>query len=941
MIGLFLNPGFLLIAAALVSVPIIIHLINRMRFKRIRWAAMEFLLKAQKRTRRRLIIEQMLLLALRCLLIALVGLLVSRFIGCGDANLAGKPNLHIALLDDTPSMQDQWIQDGVKKNCFEVAKNEILIKKIAKGLSLSKTSDRLIIVPLSQLTDPDFKGESFERLNDPDKLKACNQYIGELQPSMVHVNMLQAVKRAQAIMADYPESQLTLHILSDFRHDDWSTSKADALLKEVSGMVQVQKGIKIRPIDTVYPARSAGQANPDARDNVGILDLRPSTRIIGTNMPVQFTVTLKNFSGKQAEFHLEARNENTGKDMQDVDFNPQNPIKMLPGATSTVTFEKRFIPDKANEPYFAHVSVRLVDALKHELGNDGLLADNLRHAVVEVRDKVPILVVDGDGPKGRDESKDSFFIHVALTSVPGSSYQMVYGDELAPGNATNPTKALERADLNKFPTIFMLNVRDLTPKQTANLENYVKEGGGVAFFMGPNVNPAWYNKNLYKEGKGIFPAPIRDDFYPGRLEKELEPKGSDTYQLIIRDEKFAGTGKTPIFGMMFVDPKLREPLRNLPIRRYFKVAEGRWKPDPGRVFELATLPNDALAVDSGNEVASLTRQPATNVKAIMANKELAKYQASLQKHLDKIETLVRAGSEAKAYHLANQIDFLLNDKGGSGPNAPASMTEFWANSDPDVQTLRRDLQSLRDRVNYGDPFVITETFGKGKVVAVMSTAGKDWNDWGGGSLSMALYQPFIWEMQNYLSSQGSEANLTVGSDINLQLDAEQFKGARLKLVRTFMKPKEGAPAVEVKIGEPESQEHDGQLHFKMTKNMEPGVYISRLVDDNAPDKALAILAHAFNVDTEREGDLTRVGSDELERELIEKSNGAIKFGNVNTADTELVGRVNDFSESPWLFLLFLFVLVAEQALAVHLSFHMKASDDQLAPAGTGGKATSV
>src|SRR5437763_6658964 len=106
----FAHAGFLIVAVALISVPIIIHLINRMRFKRIRWAAMEFLLKAQKRTRRRLIIEQLLLLALRCFLIALVGLLVARFVGCGDSNLAGKPNLHIALLDDTPSMQDQWTQ---------------------------------------------------------------------------------------------------------------------------------------------------------------------------------------------------------------------------------------------------------------------------------------------------------------------------------------------------------------------------------------------------------------------------------------------------------------------------------------------------------------------------------------------------------------------------------------------------------------------------------------------------------------------------------------------------------------------------------------------------------------------------------------------------------------------------------------------------------------
>src|SRR5262245_8262131 len=121
--ALFLHPGFLIIAAALVSVPIIIHLINRMRFKRIRWAAMEFLLKTQKRTRRRLIIEQLILLALRCIMIALVGFLVTRFIGCGETGLGGKPNLHLVLLDDTPSMQDQWKEEGQWRNCFDVARN--------------------------------------------------------------------------------------------------------------------------------------------------------------------------------------------------------------------------------------------------------------------------------------------------------------------------------------------------------------------------------------------------------------------------------------------------------------------------------------------------------------------------------------------------------------------------------------------------------------------------------------------------------------------------------------------------------------------------------------------------------------------------------------------------------------------------------------------------
>ena len=62
MLGSFTHPVTMAGGAALVSTPIIIHVINGMRFRRVRWAAMEFLLKAQKRTRRKMILEQLLLL---------------------------------------------------------------------------------------------------------------------------------------------------------------------------------------------------------------------------------------------------------------------------------------------------------------------------------------------------------------------------------------------------------------------------------------------------------------------------------------------------------------------------------------------------------------------------------------------------------------------------------------------------------------------------------------------------------------------------------------------------------------------------------------------------------------------------------------------------------------------------------------------------------------
>src|SRR5438874_5524072 len=62
----------LLVAGIAVSVPIIIHLLNRKRFRVVTWAAMRFLLAAQRKNSRRLRLEQLLLLAVRTLVVLLL-----------------------------------------------------------------------------------------------------------------------------------------------------------------------------------------------------------------------------------------------------------------------------------------------------------------------------------------------------------------------------------------------------------------------------------------------------------------------------------------------------------------------------------------------------------------------------------------------------------------------------------------------------------------------------------------------------------------------------------------------------------------------------------------------------------------------------------------------------------------------------------------------------
>src|SRR4051812_3235916 len=99
MMSFFLNPWTFIVGGLLVSMPIIIHLINRIRFRRVKWAAMEFLLKAQKRMRRRKILEQLILLLLRCLLVFAAGLLFARFIGIGNSTgTETRPTTHVVVL---------------------------------------------------------------------------------------------------------------------------------------------------------------------------------------------------------------------------------------------------------------------------------------------------------------------------------------------------------------------------------------------------------------------------------------------------------------------------------------------------------------------------------------------------------------------------------------------------------------------------------------------------------------------------------------------------------------------------------------------------------------------------------------------------------------------------------------------------------------------------
>ncbi|MDD4891485.1 MAG: VWA domain-containing protein, partial [Phycisphaerae bacterium] len=105
--AVFISPALAAAGAGLASVPIIIHLLNRRRFRRVIWAAMEWLLAAQRKNARRIRIEQLLLLLIRCLIMLLIGFALARPIlgAMGLGHLFGQTRtVRVVVIDDSYSM---------------------------------------------------------------------------------------------------------------------------------------------------------------------------------------------------------------------------------------------------------------------------------------------------------------------------------------------------------------------------------------------------------------------------------------------------------------------------------------------------------------------------------------------------------------------------------------------------------------------------------------------------------------------------------------------------------------------------------------------------------------------------------------------------------------------------------------------------------------------
>lgn len=918
MMSFFLNPLTMVAGAGLVSAPLIIHLINRMRFRRIKWAAMEFLLKAQKKMRRRKILEQLLLLFLRMLLVFLIGLLFSRFVGFDQQQKETRPTVHVVVLDDTPSMADIGATGEGTGDAFAEAKR-LITEKLLPATSEATTPQRLRILRLSDqadLVNADVNKEP--ELITASSIERVRQRLGEEKPSTVRVSLTTGLKKALDYLNKAPsDTSKVVHIVSDLRSVDW-TEDGEGISQVIKELTETSAA-KVHIIDVASPYRKADRRTPPFSDNVGIVELRAKNRVVPLSTreaphDVEFVIRVKNFGNTElkdvrVQFYLNGQ----GNAISSLQF-PSLPANQ----ERAETFHVNFTQGATKEDPLARFN--LVTALLANVGSDGLAADNIRHAIVEVREKLHVLFVVNQDDKPENPKGDSFY----LRQLFGTRFEAI---DVITGNAD----ALEKHDLRQYSSIYLLNVPELKKAQAENLERYVRDGGGVAIFLGPKVLPESYNELLYRGGTGLFPVPLPPTFTE-EISEEAKNARARTFakRILVRED--VAKSHPAVVGV-YTDEQ-GKPTKNaqqveksfyLPIiNQHWPIARlGKWREDRS-VQEIYCLPNERPMKDFERQAIAVR----DSIKARYGEPKFEKYRATVDPLLEKIREI--ASQDFPLTELAAPLDRLLADQINEGDAAEALLREFWAQ--PEMADAKRLTQSLRDASKYGDPLYFAKRFGSGRVTVMTIPVASPWTDW---PVVQNCWVPVVSEMQKYLSGGGSEDNRSVGSSLGTLFEAGRYKPNANWVFLSTETPRPGTepqslsiirePKVGVEANSLPLDTKDGALKLNFSDTKRPGAYLFTLSwqrregdPASAPAEKPEYLAEVFNIDTAREGDLRRTNSDEFKS----TAKGAELHSVEDLGWLEsLKQKQTDLSSGRWIYLLILLTLLFEQAVAVRLSYH--------------------
>jgi len=527
---IFLNT-FLLLGAAGIAIPIIIHILNRKSATLTEWAAMQFLRNSMVTRRRRILLEETLLLVARCLLITLFAVALARpFIvpGSSVSWFIVLPMLLVSIMIFGATFA-LWRYPVWRRRLFTTAALLICIAvtfvilqewfhfqifgtKGRRDVALIiDVSDSMSLRPDGQSLFEDAVQEVEHILQRSDPSTAFSLIAGGWSPQAVVpspivdretlLTALHSLKPGRGRMqgedclvtaalslahGNNPSKQII--IFSDGQRAAWAPGDT-ARWKVVRGMFDE---LPSRP-----PVLHRRIKRPETTRNGGISAIAFSRDLIGADRPVSIDVTLLN-GGTEA-----LTPDAVILTASDTVYRDAGIGRLAPGETRTLTFRHRFTAGQA------HV-------VKAELAvQDDIDTDNTAYRVITPLDHISVLVIDGH-PAPRFMDRASAYIALALAP------DMTFHQRLLSGTSEQPATdspylilptivdapaADTIADLQRYSLVILADAPRLPGRFAERLGRYIEQGGSLLTALGSRAEPNFY-ASWRVAGKPVLPAKI-------------------------------------------------------------------------------------------------------------------------------------------------------------------------------------------------------------------------------------------------------------------------------------------------------------------------------------------------------------------------------------------------------------------------------------------------
>lgn len=523
----FLHP-FLLWGTLLGSIPIIIHLLSRRRYKIIRWAAVDFLLKALSERSRNVRIQDLILLALRCLALVVAALAIARPILAPDAAGALGGSTDAVFIVDTSYSMGM----GTTQSRLDVMKT-----RAREVLAALPANARVGVITMTRKAQRQTDGLTDDRTH-------IGALLGGLEVEPLGTNALPALEDALALLEESAASSKKVYLFTDAQASAFAPHEEQIrqLLEQADPSIGF---LIIRAEETSEP-------------NVAITGLDLESRWLRVGAPAEFKATFRDWSGVSSTTEAELWVDGRKVSSETVS---------LENGEATTRFRHTFTTSG-------------LFPLEVRLAPDGIATDNDRHLAVYVPATMDVLVVGGQDHG--DQGPGAYvFIEAALAGGGGDEETLAALPPFNVRSRISPDRLAGELDADVW-TVILADPGALPADALRALSTVDQRGGSILIASGPEAVTSLGPLRSGQPGPGRWLLGIEFQMPDEPADENAEPE-----PLTLRLEEHSAERELQRF-LDLDSPGVQQALASV---RVFRTLDVSVDPDAGWI-EALTLSND-------------------------------------------------------------------------------------------------------------------------------------------------------------------------------------------------------------------------------------------------------------------------------------------------------------------------------------------------------------